>query len=354
MALKERLDTWTYASANSVTTPGDFTGTYWPGMRVVLKQGTLKYFIIESVIYASPNTTITLNGFGTYTLTSAAITGHKDTTEPNPAGFPLVGPLVETKLATSKTTPVDNDELWLRDSVSLGAAKLLWSSIKSTLKTYFDGLYATQAEATTSVKGLDSAADKTKLDGIAAGANVTASALAPAIHAATDKSTLVDGDEIGVTDSAASYVIKHILYSELKTLLGGVFSTLTNNKVRHIEQVIDGGGSAIATGPRPAIRVGYACTIKKVTLLAMPAGAIVVDIWKCTYTAYDHVTHPQDADSITSATPPTITATNSKSKNTTLTNWTTAIAADDVIRLNVDSCTTIQTCTVDIEMEVTN
>jgi len=56
-----------------------------------------------------------------------------------------------------------------RDSVSLGAAKLLWSSIKSTLKTYFDGLYATQAEATTSVKDWNRLQIKTKLDGIAAG-----------------------------------------------------------------------------------------------------------------------------------------------------------------------------------------
>ena len=74
MAQKEHLDVWTYATANSVTTPGDLTSTYWPGMRVALKQGTLKYFVISAVVYSTPNTTITLDGFGTYTLTSATIT----------------------------------------------------------------------------------------------------------------------------------------------------------------------------------------------------------------------------------------------------------------------------------------
>ena len=88
MAQKEHLDVWTYATANSVTTPGDLTSTYWPGMRVALKQGTLKYFVISAVVYSTPNTTITLDGFGTYTLTSATITAHIDSTAYCPKGFP--------------------------------------------------------------------------------------------------------------------------------------------------------------------------------------------------------------------------------------------------------------------------
>ena len=46
MSEKKRYDVWTYASANSVTVSGDMTGTYWPGMKVALKQGTIKYFVI--------------------------------------------------------------------------------------------------------------------------------------------------------------------------------------------------------------------------------------------------------------------------------------------------------------------
>lgn len=88
MAQKEHLDVWTYASTSSVTTPGDLTSTYWPGMRVALKQGTLKYFEIVSVLYSAPNTTITLDGFGIYTVANAVITAHIDTPEYSPKGFP--------------------------------------------------------------------------------------------------------------------------------------------------------------------------------------------------------------------------------------------------------------------------
>ena len=84
MAEKKRYDTWTYASANSITVPGDMTGTYWPGMRVALKQGTIKFFVIDKVEYSSPNTTITLNGFGIYSLTNNTISAHIDTLEACP------------------------------------------------------------------------------------------------------------------------------------------------------------------------------------------------------------------------------------------------------------------------------
>lgn len=48
-----------------------------------------------------------------------------------------------THAGTGKTTPVDNDEIPLADSATTyGFKKLLWSSIKATLKTYFDTIYS--------------------------------------------------------------------------------------------------------------------------------------------------------------------------------------------------------------------
>jgi len=43
--------------------------------------------------------------------------------------------------ATSKATPVDADEIGYWDSVSTSLRKIPWLNIKTTLKTYFDGLY---------------------------------------------------------------------------------------------------------------------------------------------------------------------------------------------------------------------
>jgi len=61
----------------------------------------------------------------------------------------------QTHAATSKATPVDADELPLVDSAaSNGLKKLTWANLKATLKTYFDGLYATSASVTSYVSGL--------------------------------------------------------------------------------------------------------------------------------------------------------------------------------------------------------
>lgn len=100
--------------------------------------------------------------------------------------------------------------------------------------------------------------------------------------------------------------------------------------------IIDGGGSAITTGVKGDLYFDFGCTINQVTMLADQSGSIVVDIWKDTYANYP----PTDADSITASAPPTI-STATKSQDSTLTGWTTSIAAGSSLRFNVDSITTI-------------
>lgn len=47
------------------------------------------------------------------------------------------------------------------------------------------------------------------------------------IHAATSKATPADADELGLVDSAESWVLKKLSWANLKTTLSGVFATLT-------------------------------------------------------------------------------------------------------------------------------
>jgi hypothetical protein len=104
--------------------------------------------------------------------------------------------------------------------------------------------------------------------------------------------------------------------------------------------VIDGGGSVITTGVKGFLRVPFACTILAATLLstdaAATAGSIVIDIWKDTYANYP----PTVADTITASAKPTLASAN-KSEDTTLTGWTTAVAAGDVLGFTVDSIATL-------------
>lgn len=114
--------------------------------------------------------------------------------------------------------------------------------------------------------------------------------------------------------------------------------------VRSIGITIDGGGSAITTGVKGDVRVPFACTITEAALLLDQSGSIVIDVWKDTTANYP----PTDADSITASAPPTVTAA-TNSVDTTLTGWTTAVAAGDTIRFNVDSATTATRATLTIK-----
>jgi hypothetical protein len=109
--------------------------------------------------------------------------------------------------------------------------------------------------------------------------------------------------------------------------------------------IIDGGGSAITTGEKGDLRIPFACTINRVTMMADQTGSIVVDIWKDNYANFP----PTDADSITASAPPTI-STAQKSQDSTLTGWTTSISADDILAFNVDSCSTITRVTISLKV----
>jgi hypothetical protein len=105
--------------------------------------------------------------------------------------------------------------------------------------------------------------------------------------------------------------------------------------------IIDGGGSTLTTGIRGDIVIPFNCTITQWTLLANQSGSIVIDIWKDTYANFP----PVVGDSITAAAKPTITSS-TKGQSSTLTGWTTAFTAGDILRLNIDSVTSIQRVTL--------
>lgn len=116
-----------------------------------------------------------------------------------------------------------------------------------------------------------------------------------------------------------------------------------------INSVIDGNGAAIAAGIKFDIGpIPFSGVIEEVTLLADQSGSIVVDIWKDTYANYP----PTVADSITAAALPTISAA-AKSQDSTLTGWTTTITAGDILRINVNSATTITRVTLGLKVRRT-
>ena len=97
----------------------------------------------------------------------------------------------------------------------------------------------------------------------------------------------------------------------------------------------------VSTGVKCDIPFDFDCVITQVSLFADTAGSIVFDLWKDTYANFP----PTDADSITASAPPTLSSA-TKSKDATLSGWTTAISAGDVIRVNIDSSATLSRVTM--------
>jgi hypothetical protein len=93
------------------------------------------------------------------------------------------------------------------------------------------------------------------------------------------------------------------------------------------------------------LQIPFACTITSWTLMADQSGSIVVDVWKDTLANYP----PTVADSITGSALPTITSASSATSST-LTGWTTSINANDVLRYNVNSASTITRVTLSLSV----
>lgn len=77
-------ETWTYASATTITVPSNATTKYSVGDKIKLTQTTVKYFTVVAV----SATVLTVTGGTTYTVANAAITANYHSKSVNPLGFP--------------------------------------------------------------------------------------------------------------------------------------------------------------------------------------------------------------------------------------------------------------------------
>jgi hypothetical protein len=98
---------------------------------------------------------------------------------------------------------------------------------------------------------------------------------------------------------------------------------------------IDGSGGTITSGIKGYVQIPYACTINSWRIIANASGSTVIDVWKTA-----SPTIPTVANTITGTAKPTLSVAQT-SASSTLTGWTTSIAANDILAFNVDSATTV-------------
>jgi len=125
------------------------------------------------------------------------------------------------------------------------------------------------------------------------------------------------------------------LVQRISDLSSTILSWVNKLRVANITFVIDGGGAAITTGVKGDIQVPFACTIVGWTLMGDQTGSAVVEVSKGTYANWPTVSV------ITASAKPTLSSAR-KATSTTLTGWTTAVAADDVLQIGVNSAATVQ------------
>jgi hypothetical protein len=106
---------------------------------------------------------------------------------------------------------------------------------------------------------------------------------------------------------------------------------------------VDGAGSELTTGVKGYIEVPYACTITQCTMLADQSGTATINVWKDTYANYP----PTSADAIGTN---SISGPATKNLDSTLTGWTTAVSAGDILAFNVSAVSTIERLTVTLKV----
>lgn len=123
----------------------------------------------------------------------------------------------------------------------------------------------------------------------------------------------------------------------------------TNTRTRQITYIANGGGSALtATSAFDAyVQCEYGCTITANTVLADQSGSVQIAITKSTYSGF-----PGSLVSIVASAPPTL-STAQKSTDSTLTGWTTSVAAGDVLKFSLTSVATITFCQLALTVTTT-
>ena len=107
--------------------------------------------------------------------------------------------------------------------------------------------------------------------------------------------------------------------------------------------VIDGGGIVPTVGWKAYRYIPYAATITGWTMLANASGSAQLTIKKCTYAAFPTTV------SIVAAAPPRLTSAQ-KAHSSSLTGWTTAIDAGDILEFDLDSISTCTWLTLDLTL----
>lgn len=130
----------------------------------------------------------------------------------------------------------------------------------------------------------------------------------------------------------------------LQTVGSSDLTFLTHGEDKVFGLTIDGGGSAITTGVKGYMVLGFTGTIVGWDIVANASGSIVIDVWKAAAN-----TIPTVANTIAGTEKPTLSSQQINS-DTALSTWTTSVNKGEVIGFNVDSVATVTRVTLTVRV----
>ena len=137
-------------------------------------------------------------------------------------------PLSEINEIPDEVSTLTDDAYIVADNDMDGTpttVKILWSNIKAMLALLYTPISerVTNGNAHNHLGGDGGTIAHTSLDAVSTDDHHAKTVVADDIHAATGKTTIVDADEIGIADSAATWIIKKVTASNLGVYLRGIF-----------------------------------------------------------------------------------------------------------------------------------
>lgn len=169
-----------------------------------------------------------------------------------------------------------------------------------------------------------------------------------ALHVANRHATDANAVSVEFWDGAAAAVLytrtlaagESISYAEGRWVLYDATGVPVQGPASHTHAIAgaikfalgDPGGSALTVGTKGYISIPFACTITGWRLLLDASSTTTLDVWKDTYANYP----PTDADRIAGTEKPATSAA-IKAEATSLSSWTTAVAAGDVLGVEVEA-----------------
>jgi hypothetical protein len=130
------------------------------------------------------------------------------------------------------------------------------------------------------------------------------------------------------------------------TATNTVTGPTTNQNIRSVSVLFDGGGVALSGTVTRCSQVNYAGTIQKTTIVADQSGSATVDVRTVAYGSY---TGPSSASTITASDTPAL-STAVKYQDSSLTGWTTSLSANTVVCFVLSSPSTVTWLAANIQL----